>query len=102
MISFTIWKTKACYTQTVNTTWCLHCVSLPIINRHIRNWKNAWINHPLRTEQNKTPIQLWVTGLQSAGIFQGCDEDIQVCVLIQPVIILSLDDLLRLQNTLKW
>lgn len=58
--------------------WCLHYVFLPIINRHIRNWKNAWVNHPLRTEKNKTPIQLWVTGLQSAGIFQGYDDIIQV------------------------
>lgn len=56
--------------------WCLHFVFLPIINRHIRNWKSAWLNHPLRTEKNKTPLQLWVTGLQSAGIFQDRYDDI--------------------------
>ena len=46
--------------------WCLHYVFLPIINEHLCNWKDAWIHHPIRTENNKTPFQLWVTGLEHA------------------------------------
>jgi hypothetical protein len=46
--------------------WCLHYIFLPIINQHIKNWRDAWIHHPIRTEKNRTPFQLWVTGLQMA------------------------------------
>ena len=46
--------------------WCLHYVFLPIINEHLCNWRDAWIHHPIRTESNKTPFQLWVTGLEHA------------------------------------
>ena len=45
--------------------WCLHYTFLPLINRHLTNWKNAWIHHPLRTERNSTPMQLWIRGLHS-------------------------------------
>lgn len=45
--------------------WCLHYTFLPIINRHLKNWKNAWIYHPLRSERNATPMQLWIRGLNS-------------------------------------
>lgn len=53
--------------------WCLHYVFLPIINQHIKNWWDAWIHHPLRTERNRTPLQLWVIGLQLAGGLQAHD-----------------------------
>lgn len=43
--------------------FCLHFVYLPRISRHLNMWKNAWNSHPLRTENNKTPIQMWTTGL---------------------------------------
>ena len=45
--------------------WCLHHVFLPVVNRHLQSWKNAWVNHPLQTEKNSTPMQLWVKGLHS-------------------------------------
>lgn len=44
--------------------WCLHHVFIPVINSHLTNWKNSWVHHPLRTERNTTPMQLWITGLQ--------------------------------------
>jgi len=44
--------------------WCLHYVFLPVINNHLKNWTNAWAHHPLGTERNKTPMQLWIMGLQ--------------------------------------
>lgn len=43
--------------------FCLHFVYLPRISRHLTMWKNAWNTHPIRTENNKTPMQLWTTGL---------------------------------------
>ena len=46
--------------------WCLHFVFLPIINRHLSNWRAAYVQHSLRTEHNKTAIQLWISGLSAA------------------------------------
>jgi hypothetical protein len=41
-------------------------VYIPIINRHLSNWVNAWVHHPLTSEKNHTPMQLWIKGLQTA------------------------------------
>jgi len=38
-------------------------VYLPRINQHLSMWKDAWNMHPLRTENNHTPLQLWTRGL---------------------------------------
>lgn len=60
--------------------WCLHYVFVPIINRHLSNWKDAWVHHPLRTERNRTPMQLWISGLQEAWGFLGPEGEVfQVC-----------------------
>ena len=56
--------------------WCLHYAFLPIINRHLKNWKDAWVHHPLRTERNKTPMQLWIGGLQAAWGSQGPEDEV--------------------------
>ena len=42
----------------------LHSVYLPRINNHLQAWKQAWIKHPLRSEHNFSPEQLWTHGLQ--------------------------------------
>ena len=44
--------------------YCLHYVYIPRINGHLLHWKNAWIKHPLQSEGNLTPEQLWIVGLQ--------------------------------------
>ena len=44
--------------------FCLHMVYISRINRHLKLWKDAWIKHPLRSEHNLTPEQLWTYGLQ--------------------------------------
>ncbi|CAB4014670.1 Hypothetical predicted protein [Paramuricea clavata] len=63
--------------------WCLHLVLLPIINKHIVCWQNGWIHHPIRTERNKTPMQLWIQGLNAISatgstianeVFQGGED----------------------------
>lgn len=44
--------------------FCLHTVYLPRINRHLNTWREAWMKHPMRTEHNLSPEQLWIRGLQ--------------------------------------
>lgn len=43
--------------------YCLHTVYIPRINQHLMMWKEAWAKHPLRSEHNFTPEQLWTAGL---------------------------------------
>ena len=47
--------------------FCLHYVFTPRINRHLDLFRNGYDNHPLRTESNMTPAQLWVYGLNQLG-----------------------------------
>ena len=54
--------------------WSLHFVFLPIINKQLQNWRNSYIHHPLRTEHNRTPIQLWISGLQTARGYAGSED----------------------------
>lgn len=42
--------------------WCLHFCFCDVINNKLKAWVNAWIRHPLSSEQNQTPLQLWVRG----------------------------------------
>lgn len=56
--------------------WCLHYVLLPIINKHLTNCKNAWVYHPMRTEKNKSPMQLWIRGLLEAWGSQTLEDEV--------------------------
>lgn len=62
--------------------WSLHYVYVPILNRHLEAWKNAWIYHPLRTEGNKSPLQLWIHGLSHTMLMTSGDQ-VQVIGLYQ-------------------
>lgn len=42
--------------------YALWYVFTPRINRHLLMFQNGWDNHPLRTEGNMTPNQLWIYG----------------------------------------
>uniref|UniRef100_A0A7M5TZP3 Integrase catalytic domain-containing protein n=1 Tax=Clytia hemisphaerica TaxID=252671 RepID=A0A7M5TZP3_9CNID len=42
--------------------FCLHFVFIPRINRLLNEFSSSWNNHPLRTEKNMTPNQLWSRG----------------------------------------
>lgn len=68
--------------------FCIHYIFIPRINRHLEMWRNAWIKHPLRSEHNMTPEQLYTSGLQSIAcsdshiakeVFEHLDE---VCKLL--------------------
>lgn len=43
--------------------FCLHYVFQPRINQHLERFSNGWDNHPIRTARNRTPNQLWISGL---------------------------------------
>ena len=41
---------------------CLHYIFLPHINISLQDFISMWNNHPLGTERNMSPTQLWMTG----------------------------------------
>jgi hypothetical protein len=45
--------------------YALHFVYLPRIRRSIEEFVLQWNNHPLSSEQNKTPYQIWIEGFYS-------------------------------------
>ena len=60
--------------------WCLHFCFLDLINHKLNEWVAAWIRHPLCTEHNLTPLQLWVQGqFENASLNQ---ESMMTMVLI--------------------
>lgn len=44
--------------------FCLHAVYRPIINDMLRRFTESWINHKIRIAENKTPLQLFIMGMQ--------------------------------------
>ena len=40
----------------------LHVAFLPLIQWQLDSFRYGWANHPLRTEHNQTPQQLWIRG----------------------------------------
>lgn len=46
-----------------NDMYALHYVFLPRINTKLQEFIAGWNAHPLSTEKNKSPNQLWITGL---------------------------------------
>ena len=60
--------------------FCLHFVFLPRLNHALNLFLSSYNHHPLRTAGNKSPYQLWITGMaecsgDSAAI-QGLEEDV--------------------------
>ena len=45
--------------------FALHYVYLPYLNHRLQQFRTTWRHHPLRTENNKTPQQLWFAGMCS-------------------------------------
>lgn len=41
----------------------LRVVFLPVINQQMKVFRSAWNNHRLRTEQNRSPKQVWLDGM---------------------------------------
>lgn len=43
--------------------WALHYVYLPRISSSLKEFTNSWNNHPMRTANHKSPLQLFTAGL---------------------------------------
>lgn len=43
--------------------YALHFVALDVLQMHLNGFRNGWSHHSIRTERNKSPMQLWVMGL---------------------------------------
>jgi len=64
--------------------FCLHFVFLPRIKNHLHQWLSGWVNHPMRTAANYTPLQLWIEGRLHQDHFWEDEEPefSEVCVII--------------------
>ena len=51
--------------------FALHYVFLPRINKNMDIFRESYNKAPLSTERNKSPEQLWLTGMFVAGIHAG-------------------------------
>ena len=56
--------------------FCLHYVYLRRINNHLQRFLDGWNNHPISTERNMTPNQLWIYDLHRI-IGSGTNIDIE-------------------------
>ena len=54
--------------------FCLEYIFLPRINRHLALFAAGYDNHPMRSESNMTPNQLWLQGRQNYRPLQSEDE----------------------------
>lgn len=63
---------------------CLHFVFLPRINRELEQFKVGHNHHPLRTENNKSPLELFITNQHLIGQYeQGIVDFIQPGLSVQ-------------------
>ena len=51
--------------------FCLHFVYLPIINEALSKFVLSWNNHKMRTVGNKSPLQLFILGMQQIAQESG-------------------------------
>ena len=61
--------------------FCLHFVFIPRINSSLSTFMESWNNHPLSTESNRTPLQLYVGGSIGNPLFNsyGVDSSDESC-----------------------
>ncbi|XP_071632798.1 uncharacterized protein [Temnothorax longispinosus] len=49
--------------ENIKHRFCVQYVYKPVINKKLLSFSSAWNVHSLRTENNKTPRQLWLEGI---------------------------------------
>lgn len=54
--------------------FALHWTYMPQIQRHLQEFQSAWNSHSLRTEGNRTPLQLWSNHERDASNQIDIDE----------------------------
>lgn len=62
--------------------FCLHYIFIQRIENALQQFMNAWNNHPLSTERNLSPNQLWVSGLAADHHTLARDDitEVQCCI----------------------
>lgn len=79
-----------------NHLFCLHFVYLPVINDILGKFARSWLNHKIRTVGNKTPLQLFIMGMQqirgengivASEYFEFLGEVRNLCVFVVPPLI---------------
>lgn len=60
--------------------FALHVTFLPVLNARLQQFRYSWRHHPLRTESNRTPQQLWVGGMLS-----GTPDDRALQGVLEPM-----------------
>ena len=60
---FISWKIKIFWMLIMSHLFCLKYVFLPRINASLEKFMLAWNSHPVSSEGNLTPMQLWTVGL---------------------------------------
>ena len=59
--------------------FCLHYIFLPRINDSLQCFMSMWNHHPLGTQSNMSPLQLWTTGRHPRS--HDAQNQLQVCVM---------------------
>ena len=54
--------------------YALHFVFTPLIQQHLDMFRQGWAHHNMRTENNRTPQQMWILGLNNASNENEDDE----------------------------
>lgn len=54
--------------------FCLHYVYIPRVNRALCQFLNAWNSHPLSSQSNLSPVQLWISGLSRNSTYEHVTE----------------------------
>ena len=68
--------------------FCLHYVYLPRINESLQMFTDGWNNHPMSSQNNLSPIQLWISGLSRRSMTQS--ENFAEVLLLCPLTLLKM------------
>ena len=72
--------------------FCLHFTYLPIINEALSKFVLSWNNHKIRTTGNKSPLQLFILGMQEIAEESGIVASEYFQSLIQVNAIMHMTD----------
>ena len=61
--------------------FCLHFVYHTYINVALKRFVDAWSTHPLRTERNRSPIQLWIGGMMANPTTEELHEFVSQAII---------------------
>ena len=80
--------------------FCLQYVFKQRINSALQKFKHAWNNHPLSSERNLSPLQLWIRGLFA---YQHAEDSVEVGIFIRELMKNMLDAMAQpLFNTVQF